>query len=251
MNGGPPAPSGPGRDAPGEPLVAPAPSPSGVPEAARYWQARYSSTGRVWGDGPSELARLAVARLRPLASPDLSVVDLGCGYGRDSIHLAAELGCRVHGIDPAPAAVADAAAAAPAGLHLTFEAADAASFAAAAPQGFDVVYTCNVYHLLRPEARRVFAAAAARLARAGALLFLSTLAPGDPQHWGVGDPVPNERNSWDDHVYLHFVTGDELGRDFASFEILDLAARTYDEHNADGVVHRHRSWFLVGRRRTA
>ena len=133
VTGGPPAPSGPGRDAaPGDPLGSARGRPlRGVPEAARYWQARYTSAGRVWGDDPSELARFTVARLRPLASPGLAVVDLGCGYGRDSIHLAAALGCRVHGIDPAPAAVAEATAAAPAGLHITFEAADAASLAAA------------------------------------------------------------------------------------------------------------------------
>ena len=62
--------------------------------------------------------------------------------------------------------------------------------------------------------------------------------------------MPDELNSWDDHVYLHFVTGHELGRDFAAFEILELTALDYDEHNADGVMHRHRGWFLVGRRRT-
>ncbi len=133
MNGGPSAPDGPGPEATGDLPAVPEAAPSGVPEAARYWQARYSNAGRVWGDDPSELARFTVARLRPLASPDLAVVDLGCGYGRDSIHLAAALGCRVHGIDPAPAAVVEATAAAPAGLDVTFEAADAASLAAAVP----------------------------------------------------------------------------------------------------------------------
>ena len=133
MTGGGPTPSGPGCDAPGDPLGTPESTTSEVPDAARYWQARYSSAGRVWGGGPSELARLAAARLRPLAATGLAVVDLGCGYGRDGIHLAAALGCRVHGIDPAPAAVADAMATAPAGLRVTFDAADAASCAATAP----------------------------------------------------------------------------------------------------------------------
>ena len=101
----------------------------------------------------------------------------------------------MHGIDPAPAAVADALAAAPAGLQVTFEAADAASLAAAAPRAFDVVYACNVYHLLRPEARRAFAAAAARLARPGALLFLSTLAPGDPSTAASASRRPTSRTA--------------------------------------------------------
>ncbi len=184
-----------------------------------------------------------------MASPDLSVVDLGCGYGRDSVYLAARLGCGVLGVDPSPAAVAHARAAVPAGLPVTFEAADAAALAATSPAAFDVVYASNVYHLLRPPARRAFAAAAARLARPGALLFLSTLAPGDPQHWEVGSPVPGEQNSWEDHVYLHFVTRQELVADLAPFDVLESSALEYDEPNPDGREHRHRSWFVVARAR--
>jgi SAM-dependent methyltransferase len=227
-----------------------------LPEAARHWQARYERDGHLWGDDPSPLARLAVARLPTIAPPSpagqpapLSVVELGCGYGRDAFFLAAELGCRVLGVDPAPAAVAAARAGAPPGLPVSFQAAEPASLAAASPEAFDAVYSCNVYHLLRPAARRAFAAAAARLARPGAVLLLSTLAPGDPQHWQVGEPVPGERNSWLEHVYLHLAPEDELVREFAAFEMLDLTARDYEEHNANGVVHRHRSWFLVARRR--
>jgi len=77
--------------------------------AARYWEKRYLTDGRLWGDGPSELARLAVARLRPsvaraAGAEPLALIDVGCGYGRDSRYLAAELNCRVLGLDPSPAA---------------------------------------------------------------------------------------------------------------------------------------------------
>jgi SAM-dependent methyltransferase len=244
--------SGAGIGAPEGPPGAAAPQPD-LPEAARHWQARYERDGHLWGDDPSPLARLAVARLRTLARPTaagpppLEVVDLGCGYGRDAYFLAAELGCRVLGVDPAPAAVAAARAGAPPDLPVRFEAADPAALAAASPGAFDVVYSCNVYHLLRPEARREFAVAAARLARPGALLLFSTLAPGDPQHWQVGQPVPGERNSWLEHVYLHLAPEDELVREFAAFEMLDLTTRDYEEHNAGGALHRHRSWFVVAR----
>ena len=100
-----------------------------------------------------------------------------------------------------------------------------------------------------PDGRRAFAAALAALARPGGLLFLSTLSPRDPQHYAVGEPVPGEERSWVEHVYLHFCTAEELAADFAAFEVLDLEERSYDEHNANGVVHRHASWFLEGRRR--
>ena len=225
--------------------------------AARYWEKRYATDGRLWGDGPSELARLAVARLRPAvaavrdadAAP-LTLLDVGCGYGRDSRYLAAELGCRVLGLDPSPAAVAAARKARRPGLDVEYVAGDAASLAAAAQADrFDVAFAGNVYHLLSPGGRREFAAALAALARPGGLLFLSTLSPRDPQHYAVGEPVLGEERSWVEHVYLHFCTADELTADFSAFTVLDVEERSYEEHNTGGVVHRHASWFLEGRRR--
>jgi hypothetical protein len=71
----PGSPGAPRSQVPGEPCD--------VSEAVRY-----ATAGRVCGDGPSELTRLAVARLRRRASPTLSIVDLECGYGRDSVHLS-------------------------------------------------------------------------------------------------------------------------------------------------------------------
>jgi len=222
----------------------------GVPPEAAYWDGRYAKDGRLWGDGPSELARLTVARLGTGATADLCVLDIGCGYGRDTRYLAAELGCRALGVDPSPAAVQAAQRARRAGLDVEFEVGDAASLATRAEhaEAYDVVFACNVYHLLGPAVRREFVAAVARLARPGGLLFLSTLSPRDPQHYAVGRQVPDEERSWVDRVYLHFCTAEELAGDFAAFQVLDLEERPYVEHNAGGVVHRHASWFLEGRR---
>ena len=137
---------------------------------------------------------------------------MGCGYGRDSRYLAAELGCRVLGLDPSPAAVAAARKARRPGLDVEYLAGDARSLADAAAMAgrFDVAFAGNVYHLLSPGGRREFAAALAALVRPGGLLFLSTLSPRDPQHYAVGERVLGEERSWVEHVYLHFCTADEL-----------------------------------------
>src|SRR5665648_639925 len=136
------------------------------------------------------------------------------------------------------------------GLDVEYVAGDAASLAAAAQAGrFDVAFAGNVYQLLSPGGRRDFAAALAALVRPGGLLFLSTLSPRDPQHYAVGERVLGEERSWVEHVYLHFCTADELTADFSAFTVLDVEERSYEEHTAGGVVHRHASWFLEGRRR--
>lgn len=233
-------------------------SPEPIFAAARYWEARYAAEGRPWGDGPSELARLAVARLRPAvaaaeggAGAGPSILDVGCGYGRDSRYLAAELGGQVLGLDPSPTAVAAAYRSARSALDVDYLVGDAAWLAAERDHAgrYDVVFAANVYHLLSPGGRRDFAAALAALARPGGLLFLSTLSPRDAQHYAVGEPVRGEERSWVGRVYLHFCTARELEADFDSFAVLDLEERGYEEHNPGGVVHRHTSWFLEGRRR--
>ncbi len=49
---------------PGGPFGGPGPD---VPEASLHWDRRYAADEKIWGDGPSLLAQLTVARLRPYA----------------------------------------------------------------------------------------------------------------------------------------------------------------------------------------
>ena len=221
-----------------------------IPQAARHWDERYRSEGRLWGDGPSELARLTVARLRPYATPELRILDVGCGYGRDTRYLAAELGCRVLGLDPSPAAVTTARTRRSSSLDVDFVASDLVDYAAKLGDDgrFDVVYSCNVYHLLGPVGRREFAAALGAPARPGGLHFLSTRSPRDAQHYAKGRQVLGEERSWVDKVYLHFSSAKELQTELGDFDLLDVDERSYEEQNPGG-VHHHTSWFVEGRRR--
>ncbi len=231
--------------------AAPGAGRAALPPESAYWDERYRRDGKVWGDGPSELARLAVARLSFAAGRGIDVVDVGCAYGRDSLYLAAELGCRVLGIDPSPAAVAAARRSRRGGLDVEFETTDAVALAASdgMRDRFDLTFASNVYHLLPPVARSDFAAAVAALLRPEGLLLLSTLSPRDAQHYAKGDPVPGEERSWVEHCYLHFCTRDELEADFSGLELLDLEERSYEERLADGRLHHHTGWFLEARRR--
>ena len=64
------------------------------------WDDAYRDGGRPWGERPSELAAVAVERLRATGGPGLSILDVGCGYGRDSRYLSRELHAPVLGADP-------------------------------------------------------------------------------------------------------------------------------------------------------
>jgi len=227
-----------------------------IVDAAAYWERRYREAGAVWGEAPSELARLVVARLAgwrrgPGSGDRLRILDAGCGYGRDSRFLARELGAQVTGVDPAPSAVALARRLTAPGLPVTYVVADLEAWVAAGAAAHDVAVCGAVYHLLGPLGRRRFAAALAAAVRPGGLLFLSALSPRDPQHYARGRPVRGEERSWVDRTYLHFCTADELERDLAGvgFALVEVDERPYEERHADGDVHRHTGWFVEAVRR--
>ncbi|MGZ4198800.1 MAG: SAM-dependent methyltransferase, partial [Thermoleophilia bacterium] len=70
-------------------------------DVAAFWDGRYRAGGELWGDTPSELAAVAVERLGALgpAAARLTLLDLGCGYGRDAVALWRALGRAVVGLD--------------------------------------------------------------------------------------------------------------------------------------------------------
>ena len=146
------------------------------------------------------------------------------------------------------------------GLDVEYLAADLASFAADPERAgaFDVVFTCNVYHLLGPIGRREFAAALAAVTRPGGLLFLSTMSPRDPQHYAVGEPVSRRGAQLGRQGVPALLHGRGARRATSPpFEILDLDERGYDEPRASGrrTTTRAGSWRDAGaepaaRRRT-
>jgi 2-polyprenyl-3-methyl-5-hydroxy-6-metoxy-1,4-benzoquinol methylase len=78
------------------------------------------------------------------------------------------------------------------------------------------------------------------------LLFLSTLSVRDPEHYGKGDPVPGETNSFHDKTYLHLCTKEELIGDFDFIYIKEIYEHAFREPRVIGEAHHHVSWILAG-----
>lgn len=213
-----------------------------------HWEDEYSTNERVWGDEPSELARAAVDHLKKttLYKRKKSILDIGCGYGRDAYYYVDNLHCTVMGIDVAAKGIeiAQSAALERGTEGVNFECRD---FRELGGRSYDVVCASNLYQLLRPYERRAFREAVKKFLKPGGLLFLSTLSIGDPEHFGDGDPIPGEVNSYSftHRVYLHFCTRKELSNDFAFLHIVRLHEHEYDEPRAEGKPHHHISWILI------
>ena len=214
-----------------------------------HWDEEYSTNKRVWGEEPSELARAAVDFLQKTTTDngELSILDIGCGYGRDALYYADRLQCKVFGIDIASKGIEIArSTASERNVNgVSFECRD---FKGLSGGDYDIVCASNLYQLLRAEQRGDFREAVKSSMKPEGLFSLSTLSVDDPEHFGDGDPIPGESNSYSfkHRVYLHFCTKEELAGDFAFLNIAKLYEHEYDEPRANGEAHHHISWILLG-----
>jgi SAM-dependent methyltransferase len=217
-------------------------------KASMHWESAYQTGGQIWGEKPSELAVFACRYL--IASGQggnkVSILDIGCGYGRDSVFLSRNLGCSILGIDNAAEAI-EMARKVPAGesTDVRFECLD---FKQIAGKEFDVVFASNLYQILDIADRNCLRDKIRLCLKQKGKLFLSTLSTTDPEHFGKGTRVQGEDNSYIEDKFLHFCTREELERDFGFLEINELCEHEYDELRSNRVTHHHISWMLFGTR---
>lgn len=211
------------------------------------WDNIYRDNQHVWGDRPSALATFARHYLQGVKSSGktIEILDLGCGYGRDATYLARNIDCHVLGIDNSSEAIEMARKALTADLEsrVRFQCCDFKQM----PEGkFEIVFASNFYHLLKMKERQAFRNTIKGSLKPSGMLFLSTLSPRDPEHFGKGKPVENEDNSFHDQRFLHFCTREELERDFSFLTINELSEHEYYEPRSNGEVHHHILWLLMG-----
>jgi cyclopropane fatty-acyl-phospholipid synthase-like methyltransferase len=216
--------------------------------ANMHWDNEYKNKKRLWGESPSELAVAVVEHLKRSRADNigLNILDIGCGYGRDAFHYTEHLKCDVHGVDISPNAIemASRMASEIKKNNVDFR---VQNFKELKEDNYDVVTASNLYQLLKKQDRAELVNAIARTLKPDGLLFLSTLSVNDPEHRGKGTPVPGERNSYQDSVYLHLSTERELMADFGFLNIKELYEHEYDEPRVTGEVHHHISWILIGK----
>jgi len=213
-----------------------------------FWDEQYRKKGRVWGDRPSELAKVAFQYLQGhMPNQELNILDIGCGYGRDALYLSKNANWRILGIDVSEEAVGIASRTAlESGTeNVEFEHQD---FRELQGGECDIILSSNVYQILRTDERKEFRETIARILNPSGLLFFSTLSARDPEHSGKGTPLTGEPNSYQDVVYLHLCTREELGKDFYFLKIEELYEHRYDEPRVTGEIHHHISWILIGQK---
>ncbi|WJY41873.1 class I SAM-dependent methyltransferase [Streptomyces sp. P9-2B-2] len=160
---------------------------------------RWTSEGAAWWDGfyadrdravPFFVAKpdehLVSYLERGLIAPGRAL-DLGCGPGRNALHLAS-LGFEVDAVDLSPAAVAWAEERArEAGAQVAFHCGDAFAPAGDALSGpYDLIHDSGCFHHLPPHRRISYLALLDRLLAPGGHLSLTCFAAG-----GMGSELPD------------------------------------------------------------
>jgi 2-polyprenyl-3-methyl-5-hydroxy-6-metoxy-1,4-benzoquinol methylase len=212
-----------------------------------FWDKVYSSNGQVWGDKPSELALATAGYLQKqkLSDQPLAVLDVGCGYGRDALYLASNFRCAILGVDVSEKAIEIATKAVPHGQkeRVKFQ---KRNFVELDYEKYDIVFASHLYHLLKDDERKKLRRIMKMMLKPNGLLFLSALSVNDPEHYGKGDPVPGETNSFHDKTYLHLCTKEELIGDFDFLYMKEIYEHEFYEPRATGETHHHISWILAG-----
>lgn len=212
------------------------------------WNKTYSTDNRIWGDNPSELALFVFNHLQQSvqfrSNPDIFILDLGCGYGRDDIFLAQNLPCHILGLDDSEKAIEMARSSLPKDLEKRIE--FLCYDFSYVKDKYDVILVSNVYPLLKPEERTKLNDTIKRCLKTDGIFFLSTFSVRDPQHYGKGISVENEPNTFLDNRYLHLSTREELEKDFDFLNISALFEREFHERRSPE-NHHHISWILMGK----
>ncbi|MFD7339155.1 class I SAM-dependent methyltransferase [Streptomyces violascens] len=148
--------------------------------AATWWDDFYTDRSKpvpFFAAQPDE--NLASYLDRELITPGRAL-DLGCGPGRNAVHLASH-GFQVDAVDLSPTAIAWAQERAlQAGVDIRFRCADAFSLTAAELNGpYDLIYDSGCFHHLPPHRRISYLDLLDRLLAPGGHFALTCFAPGE------------------------------------------------------------------------
>ncbi|MGY5127076.1 class I SAM-dependent methyltransferase [Streptomyces nigrescens] len=155
--------------------------------AASWWDGFYADRGRAVPFFVAKPDENLVSYLeRGLIAPGRAL-DLGCGPGRNALHLAS-LGFEVDAVDLSPAAVAWAEdRAREAGAEIGFHCGDAFDLAGTALGGpYDLIHDSGCFHHLPPHRRISYLALLDRVLAPGGHLALTCFAAGE-----MGSELPD------------------------------------------------------------
>ena len=210
-----------------------------------YWDERYRKGGVEWGREQTIVAEIArdIMEHREFKS----VLDGGCGYGRDCIYLAKE-GFDAVGIDVSGEALRLAKEwASKEGLTIDFRHTDITD-TGFEDSSFDTVIMFNTIHFMPEKPREKAIAEIHRILKNGGMLVQAMFSRKEK---GFGEGIEVEKNTFEFKPGrpVHFFSEEEIRRAFGQFTIVQLDEVAIHEVHQDGNEHFHKEWLMVAEKK--
>jgi len=195
-----------------------------------YWDKRYQSEGKIWGDLPSRTAGHALELFRRNQVNKILVP--GSGYGRNT-RLFSTSGFNVTGIEISSTACTMARKFDPLSRFYNASALDMSFHA----DIYDAIYCFNVLHLFREEERKLFIQQCIDRVKNNGLMFFTVFSEKE-ESYGKGREV--EKNTFESKPGrpAHYFTDDDLQEHFKSKEIRETGIMEDPEDHGEG-PHTH------------
>jgi SAM-dependent methyltransferase len=207
-----------------------------VTDAGEYWDSRFKTGGRIWGDHPSKSAYLALELFRK--EKVKSILVPGSGYGRNS-RLFSTHGFKVTGFEISPVACE---------MAITFDPEtrlfnDSVLDMSADNTIYDAVYCFNVLHLFREEQRKLMVQQCIQKVKKNGLMFFTVFSEREKSYgknrmveWNTFESKPGRP--------VHYFTEQDLNNHFPDTEILDTGLIDDPEDHGEEGPHVHRLRYI-------
>lgn len=220
------------------------------PKGKGFWNAEYNKAGHLaLSMNPSEDLERFIRWLereqgRALLNITSSILDLGCGNGRNIIWLAGLYGVRGIGFDVSKEAIAQAKKhSIEKNLPLTYEVRSIAGVLPVPDASQAVVLDMMTSHFLKESERALLIQEVYRVLRPGGFLFYKTFLLDEDQH---AKRMLEEHPAAEAHTYIHPEIG--VAEHVSTQEEIE---RTYGEYFTIHIIHKsHRHKGKDGKRRS-
>jgi SAM-dependent methyltransferase len=201
-----------------------------------YWDGRYKTEGKIWGDSPSRTAAHALDLLNKTGIKTILVP--GSGYGRNT-KLFSGAGFEVTGVEISSTAYNIALKFDPASRFYNTSALDLSFL----PGKYDAIYCFNVLHLFGETDRKLFIGQCLSKIQPRGVMFFTVFSEQESS-WGKGREV--EKNTFESKPGrpVHYFTARDLATHFKNMEILESdIIEDPEDHGAEG-PHTHRLRYI-------
>jgi SAM-dependent methyltransferase len=196
-----------------------------------YWDARFRSEGRIWGDAPSRTAEQALELFSRHGVE--SVLVPGAGYGRNTrLFSGAELS--VTGVEVSGIAYEMAQEFDPASRFYHASVLDLSFL----DEVYDAVYGFNILHLFRYHDRVNFIRQCRERVRRGGLLYFTVFSEREPSFGKGAEVEPGTFESKPGRP-VHYFTGHDLRDLFTGVRVLATGLTEDTEDHGEEGPHTH------------